>query len=116
MLVLPSFAGSYPRWEYVVALDGINYGVRFNYNFREDSWYIDLFDADGNSVLAGIKLVVGYRLLASRRYLPGLPPGELIVVDTEMDPTTARISEKSLGARYVLVYATAAEMVEIDGL
>ena len=37
--------------------------------FRIDTWYLDLSDENGNSILAGVPLVTGSDLLAQYHYL-----------------------------------------------
>lgn len=97
-------------FEQACALDGVTYSMTFRYNDRDDIWRLDLADVDENPLALGLSLVTGIPLLRALRTLPGLPPGELIVIDTAgtADPTF-----DSLGRRHSLLYATAADLAAL---
>lgn len=92
-------------------LDGVTYTLGFRYNDRDGIWRLDIGDADNTPLALGLSLVTNMRLLRAVRTLPGLPPGELVVVDTaggasgDTDPTF-----DSLGRRHLVLYVTAAEL------
>lgn len=50
------FYHDYPAHRYQVALDGVVYEVRLTYRDRRTSWYLDLWDEQGNALLAGQRL------------------------------------------------------------
>lgn len=94
------------------ALDGRDYIFRFLYNQREDRWYLNLSDENGDPIVDGIKVVVATSLLKrvtdSRR-----PPGILMARDlTAVEPDLAggeQIAEEDpgqndLGGRVLLFY------------
>lgn len=51
-----------PAQSYTIALDGVQYQIRLTYRERTASWYLDLYDEQGEAVLLG------------RRLSPGAPP------------------------------------------
>lgn len=61
-------------------LDGREFQLRFDYNGREDRWYLDIITVDGQNLAMGIKLVANWPLL--RRFTdPRLPQGNLMAID-----------------------------------
>lgn len=56
-------------------LDGREYVFHFQYNQREDRWYLNILDQDSTPIVHGVKIVVGYPLT---RYTL---PGSLIALD-----------------------------------
>ncbi len=81
-------AGELGNFYFTVDLDGIDYQLRFTYNQRDQHWYFDLSDVEGNIIRAGIKIVINFPLL---RLLASFvrPPGELIAIDTRQTLTQA---------------------------
>lgn len=63
-----------------VRLNGLDYGLRFDYSAREGRFYLDISDAVGSAIALGIKVVENWNLLRkvsdSRR-----PAGELYAWD-----------------------------------
>lgn len=98
-------------WSQLSALDGVTFTLTFRWSQRDGRWLLDIADADGVAVWVGCALNVGVPLLrgcvSTRR-----PAGELIVVDTtganNVDPGFDDLGAP--GARFVLMYVTAAEL------
>lgn len=65
-----------------VSLNSVLYNIQFV--FRIDTWYADISDQNGVSILAGIPLVTGADLLAQYNYL-GFG-GMLLVASAGTDP------------------------------
>lgn len=83
------------------AMDGVDYRLVCHWNTRDERWYLTVVDADGETLVAGIPLVVDYPLL-SRFTIDGLPPGVLMALDTTgegMEP-----EHDDLGDRVRLIY------------
>lgn len=72
-----------PWFEFATELEGVTYTFTFRWNDRQEAWSMDIGDGEGNLLAAGIKVVVDVPLLFTLRLLPGLPPGELMVIDTQ---------------------------------
>lgn len=68
-------------------LDGANYLLDYKYNQRADCFYLELLDEVGEHLLGPIKIVSNYPLLGLRRYVNGLPPGDLFAIDTQQKIT-----------------------------
>lgn len=108
---VPCDPQSQSRWSQITALDGVSYVLTFRWIQREGHWLLDVADAEGVAIRSGLALVAGQPLLRgvidTRR-----PAGELVVVDTsganDVDPGFAEIGGP--GARFVLMYVTAAEL------
>ena len=106
--LVPCVPGGVSRWSQRTALDGRDYLLTFDWCQRDGRWRLDVADADGVAIVSGVTLVTRGHPLAgvidTRR-----PAGDLVVVDAtganDLDPGFA-----DLGARFRLVYFTAAEL------
>lgn len=99
-----------PVYDYTIDLDDVMIRYRLVWRERQEGWYLDVWDADGNAVLAGVRMNVGWPVLWRYRSA-ALPPGQLMLVDTSggMVPPT---SYDTLGQQYRLVYASSSELTE----
>ncbi len=99
--------GTDPLFDQVTALEGVDYVLRFAFNERDQYWYLDLLDQDGDPIATSLRCVVGWPLL--RRSTDGRkPPGILAFEDASglgRDP-----GFEDLGTRVQLVYFTKAEV------
>lgn len=94
-----------------VILDEVVLRLFFHFNSRIDSWFMLTSDENDDVIIGDTRLVVDWPLLAHYRDLR-LPPGTLILVDTEElgeDPTF-----DSLGTRHVLTYFTAQDLLDAE--
>jgi len=93
-------------YEQVTQLDGVPYRLRFQWNSREQSWYLFIADHD-DAPITSAKLVPEWNLL--RRVVDARkPPGVLFLHDTSGEGKKAGFTD--LGGRCVLVYIDAAEV------
>jgi len=98
---LPTFAANLDH-KYNLVLDGETFTLEWHYNARADRWTVHLFDAAGNAVRHGVRLV-NYTDLLRRVALATKPPGSLDMVDTtgaETEPTAATLGSQTQ-LRYV---------------
>lgn len=107
---LPVFAGIY-WWRYPIDLDedGRDFTLTFHHCGAEvgGSWWLDIADATGTTLIAGLKLSLGRDKLRRYQHDPRFPRGVLAVVDTDgsgLDP-----GPTDLGTRVVVTYALAPE-------
>jgi len=71
-------------YEMFVTLDGIEYQLKFEYNFRDGFWYMSIID-----LVYGQKLVHGNVLFDQFKHLDNFPQGDFVVADKsglERDP------------------------------
>lgn len=104
---------SLPAYNFEITLEGVIYRLYFRWNSRFEFWVMDFQDRQGESILAGLKLVLDYeliRMFASDR----LPKGALIAVDSSRRLT--RIGENDLGDPVKLLYIPRADLNEILGV
>ena len=88
-------------------LDGEVFVLHFDFNAREDNWYLSVHDNEDNPILGAIgrKLVTNYTMLL-RSYVTARPLGELMVTsDTQGDPGLL-----DLGNGVVLTYVPRADV------
>lgn len=108
MYLVPCTPNGDASWSQRTALDGVDFTLAFRWSQRDGHWLLDVADAEGVAIRHGLALVPSVDLLAGvideRR-----PAGKLAVLDTtgalDADPGFS-----DLGARFVLVYFTAAEL------
>jgi hypothetical protein len=110
MVQIPLFSAQTPRWTEKLVLDGTRYALGFNWNAREQDWYVDLADGSGNPILMGTKVVPGIPLWSHYKGAGGLPPGDLYLVDTLSNLQTANMGYVDLGQRFSLLYIGTADL------
>ncbi len=106
MLRLP-VEGDVAHQSFTVDLDGEPYIIELRWNNRASAWFLSLYTPTNAPLLLGRRVVIGVPMLRRHR-TPAFPPGEMLAVDTtgaNQDP-----GANDLGARVVLMYATAAEL------
>lgn len=105
-----------PLYDMTVTLDGSDYRLLFDWNGREDRWYLSLFDSAGSAVRRGMKVVPNWDLLYGCVY-QNRPPGKLVFLDAR---TRAGLNEapnfQELGREVRLAYFSGAELAEIESM
>lgn len=88
-------------------LDGREYLLTFQWNQREEKWYLSIADQDGDPLGQGIKVVANFPL---NRALTDIrsPPGILYAMDRTGQGCDPLLRE--LGDRVLLIYITEAEL------
>jgi len=94
-----------PLFSERITLQGIEYLFQFDWNDREQRWYLAILTVDEKPLATGIKIVANWPLL--RRFTdPRLPPGTLIAADlSPMQGESPTYLE--LGTRVRLMYIPA---------
>jgi uncharacterized protein DUF6983 len=108
MLLIPTDPDS-PLYEERVTLERQEYLLRFDYNGREDRWYLDVALIDGTLLVRGWKLVTGVMLgnrVADRR----MPGGRFVVHTQDADDSAPGFGELGEGRRCQLYYLSRAEL------
>ena len=89
-------------------LDGVIYVLNFDYNSRDQNWYLSVHDSEDQPIegCVGRKLVTNWPVLF-RSTDPNKPPGEIIVVSvsTSEDPGLT-----DLGNDIILSYVPAEDL------
>lgn len=98
---IPTRTDGVPWYDLSIQLDGANYFLEFVWNPREQQWYLTVSDANEVVLLSERRVGVGLPMLARFR-VAGLPPGELVAIDTSGQNVEAGLTE--LGARVHLLY------------
>lgn len=92
-----------------VVLDSTTYTLRFRWNVRESSWYMDVMTETKEPLRNGLKITVGvpigFRVVDAR-----FPQGRFFAKDTTH--TNVSPGETELGDRVVLLYYSEAETLE----
>lgn len=87
-------------------LDGATYGLLFDWNDRDASWYMSIQDVNGNDLQMGIKLTLN-GLLIDRYVTAGLPLGSFDLLDSSGTDKEAGLLD--LGGRVQLFYLPRAD-------
>ena len=103
---------SVPSYRLRTVLDQREYILELRWSMREERWYLDLRDTNGDLLVGPIKLVVGWPLLYRYRTVEGMPPGDLLVVDGRAAPADPTLDD--LGASLQLVYIDGAGLAEAE--
>ena len=107
MITIATGDGKSSHFETRPSLDGTSYILEFDWNDRDQSWYMNLWDTDKVKLyFANERLVVNWSLgTYNTRF--GLP-GSLFVYDTS--GTEREMEFADLGDRVVLLYFTATDL------
>ncbi|RKZ08924.1 hypothetical protein DRQ25_07850 [Candidatus Fermentibacteria bacterium] len=92
-----------------ITLDNVPYIFFFNWISRDGFYTFDMNDREGNTLIAGVKLLVDFEFI-SRYPDRGLPPGELYVID--QTGNSDRIGRYDfVNGRLSLIYITEEEVL-----
>lgn len=104
---------SLATYVFSVELELIVFGLRFQFNERDQSWFFDILTAEGDPIRQGIKVVTNFPLL-SRIARIDRPPGELLAIDTTGEDRRAGLGELGIGQQVVFVYFDASEVSDLQ--
>jgi hypothetical protein len=94
------------RYEFSTSFDGVRYFFTFQYNKRNDTWYLDIKDIDRTPILTGLAGLTNSQFMTSRFVIDDfLPFGEILIGDTSgagNDPSYENFGD-SVSAFYLSV-------------
>jgi len=108
VLVIPTAEGL-AFYSTRVRLDGKEYQLKFRYNQRTATWFLGLFDEEGDPIAESIRLVANWPLLRYLKHDERCPPGELIAQDLTTDGSPPAFDEFGIGKRVELTYYAATD-------
>ena len=91
-------------------LDGETFRLLSRYNARVDSWFLSLYDSDGNPIHTGRRVTVG-NFLFPWLVSESRPGGQLMAVDSQDED--ADPGHDDLGTRVDVFYFDADEIVAL---
>jgi len=115
MVILPTFQNQSARFVYDIQLGDELFRLRFSWNARETSWYMNIQNQNEENIFTGIKLIPNYQLLRQYRSYAELPDGDFLLWDLEQNPITGEITFDNFGRRYQLLFFTREEIEEVGG-
>ena len=71
------------NYKYVITLDNNDYVFHFTNMLRNNRWYLSIIDNKDNTLISGIKLVMGINLLKQSRHIENMPQGVLWLANWE---------------------------------
>jgi hypothetical protein len=74
-----------PLYTLRLTLEGSEFVLRFDYNGKEDRWYLSVYDGDANPIRRGVKIVVNQNVL--RQCVHAGKPKGLLIFFGEENPT-----------------------------
>lgn len=102
---IPLPADGTRHFDFSVDLEDAVFVLEFYWNERAAAWFFTLKNADGEILVAGRRVVIGWPLLGSKTFV-GRPAGDLLCLDsegTDRDPTA-----DDFGTRVQLYYSDGA--------
>jgi hypothetical protein len=108
MIQLPNFQSDGANFVYNIDLEGYNLEIRFTWNTRVESWFLNL--ATTNYKLNGIKLVKDFPLLWRHKALFPEIQGDLICLKISDEINDIDLNYDSLGINWALFYITQEEL------
>ena len=70
-----------PPFDLAVTLDGVNYGLRIEYNARDAAWFLSLSSEEGDLLIGSQPLIENWPLLSRHKAtFEGMPQGDLYLV------------------------------------
>lgn len=112
--IIPTPDSSTPFATQTTTLDGVPYILYFQYNQRENTWWLTVSTIDGTAIYGACKLVVNYAFLDqcvdARR-----PPGQLMVISNTSDLSPPGIDDLAPGGRCSLCYEPIADVEALLG-
>jgi hypothetical protein len=107
LLILPEYSASSSRWDVQVDLSGVRYKLNVSWNSQMEGWVLCISDTKDNLILGGIRLSAGsYLLRKYRASCPGLPSGEISLLDITGNYETAELTRDNFNTRFKLCYET----------
>ena len=101
--------GPEPFYNEVANFDGVDYLLTFNYNQREDCYYLSIATPDGIDLANGVKIVANWPLL--HKYAdPRLPRGELMCfANTPKTDPAPGLGQIGANLPFTLIYVSASQ-------
>lgn len=95
------------NYDFFITLDGVEFSLTFIFNERDESWIMNISDANENPLRSGLKVVNEFPLLRLWQEQAS-PGGDMIAVnegDSVQPPTL-----NQLGSDVILTYLDASEL------
>ena len=90
-----------------IELDGVVFELSFNFNSRDNRWYLDILDVAGVQLRSSMRLVTSMALMLRWKELTR-PAGELGMIDPSSQDLEATLDD--IGVAVFLTYVDAAEL------
>lgn len=107
MAVIIPFNSNNPHYTFQCTLDSKVYNFDVRWNTDAAFWTFDIRTIANSPILLGIKIVLGYPLIR-RFFLPALPGGEIMALDTTGQ--LLRLGRNDLGNAVQMIYLTKADL------
>lgn len=98
------------RYKQTTLLDGVSFVLNFDWNARDEYWYLSIHDSEDNPIASciGMRLVVGWPILKGVTD-DNRPAGELMLIG----PNESLPDLEGLGGDHFLVYIPEADVANV---
>lgn len=103
---------SLPNYQAGLSVGTTQYLINVRWNGREEKFYMDVLDQDGNAIRSGMALVLG-TFIGRQEASADFPPGAFVLVDTSNEGRDPGIDD--LGARVQVYHFDEDELEELVG-
>jgi hypothetical protein len=111
MIVIPTLDSQFTSFTIEIELSGVLYNLIFNWNSRENFWYMSILDVNELPIMTDVKLVLNYDMFLDFQSVENLPSGTFVFV--QITPGV-ELTEFNFGTDYQLTYYTEDEVVEVE--
>ena len=101
--------GSIAHYDFTTTIGNATYKLELNWNTREQFWYMGVTDANGNVLLAGIKLVLGTFLGRAAHGFSPFKDGVFVCYDSTRKGQEASFDD--IGGRVKLRYIPSEDLI-----
>lgn len=95
-------------WAFSYSLESVIFTIVFGWQERNGSWYVSVYDSDGEAIVVGRRLSINYPVL-DRLKSDSLPPGRLWLLSSDGSYNECGFDE--IGNRCPMVYTPSDEVV-----
>lgn len=79
-LIIPTNS-NYASTQYIIDIEGVIYGLRYDYNNRMQTWIIQIKDSQGNILIGGVPIQHGWDLFLQYKGISTIPQGSFVPLD-----------------------------------
>lgn len=97
-----------------VTVSGVLLDLTFKYNTSDESWYVDIANPSGASILDGLKVMPNQSLTQRYSYTNGLPDGNLWCIRRKNDLSAVSRDNLGIGKTYELWWVSSEEEKELN--
>lgn len=103
-IFIATLANGREFYSFRTRLEGSEYNFAFQWNIRQERWYMTLADAENVNIVASVCVVCDFDLLRYSHHDERCPPGGLIAIDLTGGNSPPGLKELGVDKRVRLTY------------